>query len=307
MRRVVKNLAQKPASLSRPDMHDLLEAIAANKNLINSDIYRGKIRNEHKQTLREEVVEALEALYHGKCAYCEQFTETYIEHYRPKNGVNGSNPRHGGYFWLCYEWSNLVPSCHECNKVGTAKGNHFPVKHTHVTFAQCKTNGVLDFEKCNAHQSPLLDEEPYLLHPEIDEPSLYLTFKIDDFKRGIALTSEGQNQDRGRETIRICNLNRTELLRKRQEVVIDPILKGIRRAFGRLSKNSIAPSTFLEEIRDIIADQIEKTKDEKCSFTLLQKKVVEDANSFRSLLVEQLPAEQREIIQLCFEKYQSIP
>jgi hypothetical protein len=63
----------------------------------------------------------------------------------------------------------------------------------------------------------------------------------------------------------------------------------------------------LEEIRDIIADQIEKTEDEKCSFTLLQKKVVEDANSFRSLLVEQLPAEQREIIQLCFEKYQSIP
>ena len=67
----------------------------------------------------DEVVEKLAKIYHGKCAYCEERTLIYIEHYRPKGSVQGS--RHGGYYWLCLEWSNLLPACHECNKIGGGK------------------------------------------------------------------------------------------------------------------------------------------------------------------------------------------
>jgi hypothetical protein len=77
-------------------------------------------------------------MYNKKCAYCEERIKTYIEHYRPKGSVQGS--RHGGYYWLCYEWSNLLPACHECNKFGGGKGTQFPVGNKHLTYADCLTN-----------------------------------------------------------------------------------------------------------------------------------------------------------------------
>ena len=169
MRRVDKDSVRKPASLSRPDLLDILKAIEEDKKLISSDIYRGKIRNEDGIVIKEEVVEALQAIYNGKCAYCEDFTSTEIEHYRPKSRTMYF-PKHGGYFWLCYEWSNLIPSCHECNK---SKSFEFPIKHQHVRLSDCYTDQVLDLKKCVAHQAPLIGESPYLLHPEIDEPSEY--------------------------------------------------------------------------------------------------------------------------------------
>ena len=59
--------------------------------------------------------------FYKKCAYCEvNHSEAYpiqVDHYRPKRKVtvNGQKVEHPGYFWLAYEWWNLVPSCAYCN------------------------------------------------------------------------------------------------------------------------------------------------------------------------------------------------
>jgi len=77
----------------------------------------------------DDVRNALNQLYHNKCAYCEGLTNTAkftsrIDHYRPKNGIKGVT-NHKGYYWLGYEWTNLLPTCEKCN---IKKSNQFPLK-----------------------------------------------------------------------------------------------------------------------------------------------------------------------------------
>ncbi len=37
-----------------------------------------------------------------------------VEHYRPKNAV--ADTEHEGYWWLAMDWTNLLPSCIDCNR-----------------------------------------------------------------------------------------------------------------------------------------------------------------------------------------------
>ncbi|WP_249094752.1 retron system putative HNH endonuclease [Argonema galeatum] len=75
--------------------------------------------NKYRQ---KEIKDALERMFHGKCAYCEsQVTTTGygdIEHFCPKR-----NPRCVN---LTFEWSNLLLSCEKCNDAGH-KGTQFPI------------------------------------------------------------------------------------------------------------------------------------------------------------------------------------
>jgi hypothetical protein len=138
MRKVIKDLKDKPLSLTRQKTLDNLKMILQTKDSkrIDSDIYRGKY-DKPDGTKGNEVVEKLAEYYFKKCTYCEDYATIYIEHYRPKGRV--IKTKHGGYYWLCYEWSNLVPTCHECNKIGGGKGDQFPVKHKHTKFEDCFT------------------------------------------------------------------------------------------------------------------------------------------------------------------------
>jgi uncharacterized protein (TIGR02646 family) len=67
-----------------------------------------------------EVKAALTALFAEKCAYCELLIEGApfdIEHYRPKGGVvEDDRSIVQGYWWLASTWSNLLPSCQDCNR-----------------------------------------------------------------------------------------------------------------------------------------------------------------------------------------------
>src|SRR5215472_5170548 len=65
--------------------------------------------------------------FDGRCAYCESpVTSTDFgdaEHYRPKGAVTGEDRKaveyggapHPGYYWLAYDWRNLLPACGQCN------------------------------------------------------------------------------------------------------------------------------------------------------------------------------------------------
>lgn len=130
----------------------------------------------------------LQRIQHGKCCYCEtKFTSSdygAVEHYRPKNSVRGV-ASHSGYWWLAYSWDNLLLSCDVCNS--SFKLTHFPLVDASKRVSD--PTGNID------------DEEPLILDPFRDEPSLHIRFR----KEVAAPLTE-----RGKATIEHCGLNRTE-------------------------------------------------------------------------------------------------
>jgi hypothetical protein len=152
---------------------------------------------------------------HKKCAYCEIWLtpgqrKGDVEHYRPKGRVRGRDGKlvkvnhqgamvqHPGYYWLAYDYTNLLPCCSACNRraydagsgLQTGKSDIFPTINN--TWA--------------ASRLWIDAEQPALLNPwlDTDDPALHLAFDPTT-GRVMGLT------DRGRETIDILGLNRDGL------------------------------------------------------------------------------------------------
>lgn len=166
---------------------------------------------------------SLDGPFHGKCAYCESLFAVDqpgdIDHFRPKSEVRnidnqvvtmldhkGNRSPHPGYYWLAYDWRNLLPSCRDCNTPSkwktkgksVGKGCRFPVRTDHA---------ILPGKEA--------DEQPLLIKPTGDEdPSTHL--EIDCLGIVIAKT------DRGHACNEVFGLNdREALVRKRQEAFED--------------------------------------------------------------------------------------
>ncbi len=155
--------------------------------------------------------------FRGKCAYCEQqiARDQYgdIDHYRPKKGVTDENDRvinitvngeersHPGYYWLAYEWTNMLPSCQFCNRPFSGrtgdetlgKRNRFPVVSGHA------------IEPGEEKQ-----EEPLLINPTVDDPAEH--FSCDNTGVLILLTEKAKVTDK------ILALNDRSLAEQRQNV-----------------------------------------------------------------------------------------
>lgn len=153
----------------------------------------------------KKLKEHLESLFRKKCAYCEaRFGSVSwgdVEHYRPKKRV-AEDPDHEGYYWLAYTLENLLLACNRCNREG-GKLDQFPVQGKHARTPDEMT------------QQP---EAPLLLSPyeqkEEDDPRKHLRFMT---------RSEGELwghaeglSDRGKATVRVCSLNRKELVDDRR-------------------------------------------------------------------------------------------
>ncbi len=149
----------------------------------------------------------LRKVYRNKCAYCEGRTShgsaPRVDHYRPKKKVKNEDG-HPGYYWLAYEWSNLVHSCEKCNGI---KSNHFPVQGKRVS-----EPGV-DPDRWLADSETLLKEEPLLLNPELDRPEDHLVF----LPNGSVMEKNGSPG--GRRTIEVCGLEREDLRIERKRLV----------------------------------------------------------------------------------------
>lgn len=160
-------------------------------------------------SLKEDLISGV---FNGFCAYCESPLRTTgfgdAEHYRPKGKVqvlvgnrrqtvrlNGK--QHPGYYWLAYDWRNLVPACSQCNTKG--KGNLFPVAGIHVD-APPAPGAPSDLDEL---------EQPLLLHPYIDQPSRHLTFGV----RGSV--GPADDDPRGAASIQVYKLDREELMSAR--------------------------------------------------------------------------------------------
>ncbi|SHI89043.1 TIGR02646 family protein [Hymenobacter daecheongensis DSM 21074] len=144
---------------------------------------------------------ALAADQHGKCCYCESKFEATgfgdVEHFRPKAGVR-QQPKSAlekpGYYWLAYEWSNLLYSCEICNR--RHKSNWFPLLNP--------------AHRARQHDDPLWRERPLLPHPCRTDPAAELTFN-----RHVAV--EKNQSAWGAACIWAYGLNRPALNRRREE------------------------------------------------------------------------------------------
>lgn len=166
-----------------------------------------------KPKIWKELKDLLIKHNYRKCMYCEfpASTSEYCaaEHYRPKGKVteDGSKIVHGGYYWLAYEWQNILLSCTKCNSSHDdgEHGSHpgkaceFPISKSRVLGPGPDPDKWID---------DLVAEEPLLLHPYFDKPEVHFSYG-----RFGVLTGESEQ---GKATIRICDLNRPALREERE-------------------------------------------------------------------------------------------
>ena len=212
-----------------------------------------KLWSEFKQWLLDE-------FFYDKCAYCEgpigatSFGDA--EHYRPKGQItvksNGgevtiklaNGDDHPGYFWLAYNWMNLIPACQRCNS--TYKGTLFPLPDgiAHI-FEPGMTVDDLDHL-----------ENPILLHPCRSRPEDHLEF------REHGLVKEKAASEAGKVSIKTYGLDRERLnssRAERQEDVIPalksalhdsiggkPLSESMQRFIGPKAPFSAAASAFVQ-------------------------------------------------------------
>ena len=143
------------------------------------------------------VKQALIDAQHGKCCFCETIIreEGDIEHFRPKAGFRqGKRTRleKPGYYWLAYDWDNLLLACSICNQ--RHKGNLFPL-----------VNPAL---RARNHDQAVLQEEPLFIHPVFADPARYIAFRQE-------VAYPRNNHPNGKATIQELGLNRSVLQEKR--------------------------------------------------------------------------------------------
>lgn len=273
-----------PYSLTSKECKDSLNSIIADiisgdkdrirqgKENISSDYYRG-CAPDGNGLPHQDVVIALKGIYNNKCAFCESKRyKPEVEHFRPKKMVVGlPKTEHNGYYWLCYEWTNLIPSCSDCNDT---KGNHFPIFNEDKRVYSPTYN--LDNSLCEDeniyYNAPLIDEKPVLLHPEYDDhveecfrfnAEGHIFGKDDEGRGGISITRYGLDSD--------------DLNYSRQEH-IDNIVEKF--GIALITDNPIPPFTLAME-------SLEKKADDNAGeYTLMHKYIL---SNFEDLIIPLLP------------------
>ena len=198
---IKKDFASIPGLLASPLRNKLIleSLVAKNKHAFDSKVYR------------DATLSALDDLYKSKCAYCETDTSAgapmQVEHYRPKAKVT-DDLSHSGYYWIAYEWSNLILSCSKCNN---KKRNKFPVLGKRVTHPLLGLDGFPSLESVIANSTSFMQEQALIIHPEIDKVEDHFIFN--EMGEIVGRT------DRAIVTIQICNLNRKELIFKRLAIL----------------------------------------------------------------------------------------
>ena len=154
----------------------------------------------------EAVKNALIEAQHGKCCFCERKTgkDGDVEHFRPKAGCrqipNGPLLR-PGYYWLAYDWDNLLLSCSACNQ--RHKRNLFPL--------------ATPDQRANFHAEDITQETPLFLHPALQDPEQHI-----GFRKEIPFAINGSPT--GKATIEALSLDRELLNEVRRDRLAELIL-----------------------------------------------------------------------------------
>jgi hypothetical protein len=270
MRKVDRALIQKPDILDSVTCRNHLNQINANPIGVKAsgDIYKGKTVNADTTTTNTVTI-ALKGLYKNKCAYCEKLCYyPRVEHFRPKGRVIGNQPLANGYYWLCYEWTNLLPSCHECNSI-EAKGDKFPIRGIRKTSFPVTGNPPAFDSAQNLYDSNYLtDEDPYYINPEYCD-DFWSHF---DFERSGKIVGVSDYGIRTIADLKLDDEDRNGWRREVYELYYNKLLRLIRR-FKR-TLNPISEEIFEEELDDIISDLVFDSENETLPYTLFRKSLI---------------------------------
>lgn len=209
-----------------------------------------------RKSIREEYFFCKSAPFYGKCVYCETLisrtSEGDIEHFRPHGAASdenwdpvtitddrGQTVPHPGYYWLAYNWTNLVPACQTCNRAGKigdrriGKSIRFPVAKAHIS----------------SPDGDLATEEPLLINPASGNPE-------DDPEKHLGIDTDSgllePLSDRGRTCIDIFGLNiRDTLLTGRKNTC--QILRSLLSQLA--DKDTARRQEAVEEIKRIVSGQ----------------------------------------------------
>lgn len=251
----------KDFSIIFPFNKTFLESVLKLNQLVFNDNYYN----------HDKVKKELNDIYGNKCAYCESLLEISgykrIDHYRPKEKIKDIHGNklnnHKGYFWLAYEWSNLVPCCEICNG---AKSDYFPLLevesrvsdfHIDIPFPTIPPDDDWkeywqSWRECwNPMAYPLSNEKRLLLNPELDEVEKYFYYMID----GRIQSDEIE----GIISIKIYDLNREPLQFERKKVI------------------DLYYDKLLEYIDDYLEDKNEVRFRQKITGKILEKVIEKDA------------------------------
>lgn len=194
-------------------LKDLRDLIAQQRRNPRSDEIKGYNPAEVKRTLWSQQA--------YKCCYCESRVKERhddVEHFRPKGEADrapGSSANYG-YWWLSYSWDNLFLSCKGCNQ-SPCKGAQFPLEVGSI---------ALDGGR---EEVPPGGEVPLLIDPAVEDPIRHIQFRCEKRDgRDCWVPRPRDGSSKGAVTIRVCGLDRAELLDLYNKHVAVNVLREVR-------------------------------------------------------------------------------
>ncbi|NIG54863.1 hypothetical protein [Chitinophaga sp. Cy-1792] len=270
MRRIVKDFVTPPARLISPNCQEKIkEAIISQEGHKFSTYY-----------YRDSCISELELIYHCKCAFCETNTlagaSFRVDHFRPKCNVK-DDAQSKGYYWLGYEWSNLILICEKCN---LSKSNKFPIDGTRIYHPLFSAANKVNDSCRLITGAMLIAEYPRLLNPEVDDVEAHFGFDPDGSIIGVT--------DRGKATIEVCDLNR-EALKLDRKKIIDGLFSRLQEILLELFE-----SRSFDNVRfsfKLFFKDLEKLNVANMKYSLLGQNIIDH---FPRFFIDPLPPKQKQ-------------
>jgi uncharacterized protein (TIGR02646 family) len=203
----------------------------------------------------EDVKAALKAMQHDKCAFCESKVSHIaygdVEHFRPKGGFRQHKDHalgRPGYYWLAYEWDNLLFSCQLCNQ--RFKKNLFPLADP--------------AQRARNHKDPLRRESPVMVDPSKEDPAEYISFRAE-----VAYGLDGTG-GRGEQTLNALGLNRVELVEVRRDRLTNL------QTLGKIVRIAASDpqNTVLQEAAELAQQRLDRAVQDSVEFAGMMRVLV---------------------------------
>lgn len=183
----------------------------------------------------------------NKCCFCESKVAHVgaadVEHFRPKGESKQSisaSANKPGYYWLAYEWDNLLIACKRCNS--REKKSLFPLLNPD--------------ERASPTNKNIDREIPIFINPSNEDPEDFITFKreypkgIDDERRGEkTLTELNLVNDDDLNEVRRTHLGRVEGLIDSVKIILN-LLDKIDDTYGFLETPFNSEKSMGEKLSD---------------------------------------------------------
>ena len=179
----------------------------------------------------------------NKCCFCENkdFDDLAygdVEHYRPRSAYANNDLdtvlRVPGYYWLTYEWKNLLFSCQICNQ--RHKKNFFPL----VSGTTRASNHLDNLE---------LIDNTLLINPTLEDPKDHIGFR-EEIIYGIS--------DKGLDSIKYYGLDRS-LLDKKRKRHFDEVRRNI--LLSKIVLTSLSSAEKAAVLEELGVSEIDKLQE----------------------------------------------